>query len=209
MEFKIGDKVKIREDLKYGMIVCSYERNSVVEGMLQYAGKTATITDIDDHVCYLDIDGEEWIWGKDVLEKLPDLPDLKPVDQVIDELESERTGIIENNKKIGQMINRNVLTIEQNELLAAQKRAYDTVSMILGVRIRSLKKQLPEPVKEPKKFNVQVPGLKNTFYYRDNENDDTLRIAGACANHDSDQQFTLEQIEEFKLQDCLRTEVTE
>ena len=91
MKFKIGDKVKIREDLKYGMIVCSYERNSVVKDMLQYAGKTATITDIDDNACYLDIDGEEWVWGDIVLDKLPD---LKPVDQVIEEL------------KAGQMIAR-------------------------------------------------------------------------------------------------------
>ncbi|WP_333603508.1 hypothetical protein [Lactobacillus acetotolerans] len=132
---------------------------------------------------------------------------MKPVDQVIEELEGERDAIKAKNKKAGQMIARGGLDQEQNYLLAAQKHAYETVYHILNIRIRSLKKHLPEAA--PKKYNVQVPGLGNSFYYRSDEVDSGLRFAGPGGNFDNDQQFTMEQIEKYGLQDCPRFEVTE
>lgn len=130
---------------------------------------------------------------------------MKPVEQVIEELKAERNEIKEKNKESGQMIINGELDHEQNMLLSMQISAYKTVTHVLGARIRSLEKQVPV-VEEPKKFNVQIPGLKDTFYYRD---DDILRNAGAGANCDSNQQFTLEQIEKFKLQGCPRFEAAE
>ena len=129
---------------------------------------------------------------------------MKPNKQVIKELEIERDEIMAKNKVAGQMI-YNGIDHEQNLLLSMQMSAYKTVTHVLNARIRLLEKQIPA-IEEPKKFNVQIPGLKDTFYYRD---DDILRTAGASTNCDSDQQFTLEQIEKFKLQDYPRFEVAE
>lgn len=130
---------------------------------------------------------------------------LKPNKQVIEELKAERDEIKNKNKAAGQMINNGTLDHEQNLLLSMQMSAYKTVKHVLDTRIRSLEKQAPV-VEEPKKFNVQVPGIEDTFYYRD---DDILQVAGAGANCDSDQQFTFEQIEKFKLQDFPRFEAAE
>lgn len=128
---------------------------------------------------------------------------LKPNKQVIKELEAERDEIKNKNKAAGQMIS-NGIDHEQSLLLSMQISAYKTVTHVLDTRIRALEKQVPV-VEEPKKFNVQVPEVKDSFYYRGN--DDILRIFGAAGNSDNDQQFTLEQIEKFKLQDCPRFEV--
>ena len=130
---------------------------------------------------------------------------MKPNKQVIKELETERDEIKNKNKAAGQMISNGGLDYEQSLLLSMQMSAYKTVTHVLNARIRLLEKQIPA-IEEPKKFNVQIPGLKDTFYYRD---DDILRTAGASTNCDSDQQFTLEQIEKFKLQDYPRFEVAE
>ena len=130
---------------------------------------------------------------------------MKSSKQVIEELKAERDEIKNKNKVAGQMISNGTLDNEQNLLLSMQISAYKTVTHVLGARIRSLEKQVPV-VEEPKKFNVQIPGLKDTFYYRD---DDILRNAGAGANCDSNQQFTLEQIKKLNLQDFPRFEVAE
>ena len=129
---------------------------------------------------------------------------MKPNKQVIKELEIERDEIMAKNKVAGQMISHGI-DHEQNLLLSMQMSAYKTVTHVLNARIRLLEKHVPV-VEEPKKFNVQVLGIEDKFYYRDN---DILQTAGASTNCDSDQQFTLEQIEKFKLQDYPRFEVAE
>lgn len=69
---KIGDKVKIRQDLVHEKIYnnCSYNAD-----MEKYAGKVATITNIfrdsETEVNYsLDIDSEEWYWDSEMLMKV-------------------------------------------------------------------------------------------------------------------------------------------
>ena len=132
---------------------------------------------------------------------------MKPNKQVIKELEIERDEIKNKNKAAGQMISNGTLDNEQNLLLSMQMSAYKTVTHVLDARIRLLEKQALV-VEEPKKFNVQVPGIKDRFYYHYNEeNVDILLTAGDSSNSDNDQQFTLEQIKEFGLQDCPRFEV--
>lgn len=60
MNLKVGDKVKIREDLKVGI----YENHvSVQEEMLKYAGNIATLTkEPYPGVFKIDSDGEMWSW---------------------------------------------------------------------------------------------------------------------------------------------------
>ena len=133
---------------------------------------------------------------------------MKSSKQVIEELKAERDEIKNKNKVAGQMISNGTLDNEQNLLLSMQMSAYKTVTHVLNARIRLLEKQM-SAIDEPKKFNVQVPEVKDRFYYRSGENYDILSIFGATGNRDSSQQFTLEQIEKFKLQDCPRLEVDE
>lgn len=65
-KLKIGDKVQILPTLEEDDI--SYKGISVVETMLRYAGKTATITHVIpieglDKWCYkLNIDDGDWSW---------------------------------------------------------------------------------------------------------------------------------------------------
>lgn len=66
MKFKVGDKVKIREDLSLG----KYYSVNLSRSMLLNKGKEAKITYIspDDDTCHLDIDGDDWWWSEDMLE---------------------------------------------------------------------------------------------------------------------------------------------
>lgn len=66
MKLKVGDKVRIREDLEIGGEHCDVY---VVEEMLKFAGKTVTIYEINDDGCFiLKEDGQEWFWTKEMLE---------------------------------------------------------------------------------------------------------------------------------------------
>lgn len=66
MKYKIGDKVKIREDLEIGK---EYNDCTFIKNMEQYKGKIATI-----YYCYsdgsydIDLDDGEWYWTDDMLE---------------------------------------------------------------------------------------------------------------------------------------------
>lgn len=66
MKFKVGDKVKIREDLSLG----KYYSVHLSRSMLSNKGKEAKITYIspDDDTCNLDIDSGNWWWSEDMLE---------------------------------------------------------------------------------------------------------------------------------------------
>lgn len=66
MKFKVGDQVKIREDLSLG----KYYSVNLSRSMLSYKGKEAKITYIspDDDTCHLDIDSGNWWWSEDMLE---------------------------------------------------------------------------------------------------------------------------------------------
>lgn len=68
MKFKVGDKVRIKEDLKKGV----YNSISTTEKMMQYKGKIAKIKSIS-HLRFsegykLDIDDMMWAWSDDMLE---------------------------------------------------------------------------------------------------------------------------------------------
>ena len=69
MKFKVGDRVRIRKDLKsgrdWGLLCCNYE-------MEVLAGKEATIIEV--FLCYgcykLDIDNGDWYWNDEMLEPI-------------------------------------------------------------------------------------------------------------------------------------------
>lgn len=65
---KVGDLVKIREDLSYDMAKADI---GITTSMLEYKGKIGTVVDIDDDKDFkLDVDNEDWWWHEDWLEKL-------------------------------------------------------------------------------------------------------------------------------------------
>ena len=65
MKYKVGDKVKIREDLIVGN---DYGSDGFVEEMEQYKGKTATITGAFMSKYDIDIDDGDWSWTDEMLE---------------------------------------------------------------------------------------------------------------------------------------------
>lgn len=67
MEFKVGDKVKIRVDLDAGMV---YDGVDVTWDMLDYRGYTAKITKIANGDYHLDIDDGEFYWSDQMFEKV-------------------------------------------------------------------------------------------------------------------------------------------
>lgn len=66
MNYKVGDSVKIREDLEVEMIH-DIMYNMDTE-MIKYKGKTAIITSVYDSYYDLDIDNGVWIWTDEMLE---------------------------------------------------------------------------------------------------------------------------------------------
>lgn len=79
MKFKRGDKVKIRKDLKLGVI---YNDCGFVGGMEEYRGKTATVLELMRDDWYkLDIDDYGWTWSDEMLEPVEfTKDDLRPGD---------------------------------------------------------------------------------------------------------------------------------
>ena len=73
MKYKVGDKVKVREDLQTNK---DYNNCTCVEEMEEYKGVVATITkcfdtDIDDDGAYeIDLDDGEWFWTDDMFERI-------------------------------------------------------------------------------------------------------------------------------------------
>lgn len=70
MKFKVGDKVRIRKDLKSRE---RYNGISFTVEMEEYRGKVAKITKIIFDNYKLDIDDGEWFWSDNMLEHVPNL----------------------------------------------------------------------------------------------------------------------------------------
>ena len=71
MKYKVGDKVKIREDLEVGR---QYGADDFVRGMEQYKGKTATIANVYNNVYHINVDDNNnddafvWHWTDEMFE---------------------------------------------------------------------------------------------------------------------------------------------
>jgi hypothetical protein len=72
MKYKVGDKVRIREDLITNK---RYNGLSFIPSMEQYKGKVATITNIifGDHYI-IDLDDNEWCWADEMFEDIKNIP---------------------------------------------------------------------------------------------------------------------------------------
>mgnify|MGYP004703241183 CR=1 FL=1 len=158
MKYKVGDKVRVREDLTDG----DYGSNLyTTPGMLVYRGKTATVTAVQTYgrSYHLDIDNKHWGWNDEMLE------DYNETQAIIDKLESELKNNKEKNKKAGNMLKQGALNDAHKDLLFAQTAAYRTVDRILKARIDLLKQDLEAPKQEPeKKYYYHLIGGNNCTY---------------------------------------------
>lgn len=69
MDYKVGDKVRIRKDL-----VKDHMRDiRVTSDMVKLAGQTVTIEDIHNYGSYYRVEENEWSWTDDMLEPVKDL----------------------------------------------------------------------------------------------------------------------------------------
>lgn len=66
MNYKVGDTVRIREDLEMGE--CQYGGCYIANEMTNYAGRIAYIREVTNNCYYLDVDNKEWGWTDAMLE---------------------------------------------------------------------------------------------------------------------------------------------
>ena len=67
MKFKVGDKVKVRKDLRVNL---SYGDDAFVTGMEKFIGTTVTIDYIERGKYYIQEDNNEWSWTDEMFEGL-------------------------------------------------------------------------------------------------------------------------------------------
>lgn len=79
MKYKVGDKVRIRKDLKVGD---KYGSKIFTSTMLKYCGKETTITKFFSNFYTVAVDNETWYWSNEMLEPVKDC-DFKVGDEVI------------------------------------------------------------------------------------------------------------------------------
>jgi hypothetical protein len=87
--YKVGDKVKIREDLEVDK---EYNGLSFVKDMEKYKGKIATITEIPlvQHSYKIDIDNSAWYWIDDMLKPYI----VMTVEDLLNKTDVEKGGLI-------------------------------------------------------------------------------------------------------------------
>lgn len=111
--FKMGGKVRIKNDLKVGAM---YGNVDVVIEMSVYFGKEATITDMDaDGDVYLDIDNEVYVWSLDMLIPLEDAID--PTDY-----KEEYARLVEDINEY-----EGIITLLEDDLQQARKDNYNLI----------------------------------------------------------------------------------
>jgi hypothetical protein len=97
MKYKVGDKVKVREDL----IKINEKENVrwyIVQEMIEYEGKQATITRVTTTFYDLDIDNSEFNWSDAMLEPVEEdfNKNLKIPVSFMEVLETDKRVIINN-----------------------------------------------------------------------------------------------------------------
>lgn len=65
MKYKVGDKVKVRSDLKEDTM---YGSQTFVDGMVKYMGKIMTVKQVYDKCYRLEEDGGKWAWTNEMFE---------------------------------------------------------------------------------------------------------------------------------------------
>lgn len=97
MKYKVGDKVKIREDLIVGN---EYGADDFAEEMELYKGGIATITDIYNNKYFIDVDDGEWHWTDEMFEDIePNIAtynynNIMTVSDLLNHTDVEKGGLI-------------------------------------------------------------------------------------------------------------------
>ena len=115
-EFKVGDRVKIREDLSE----CEeYSGTFVVRPMLDCRGQIATIEAQNDDRYLIDLDNHHWDWTKEMFEpiKNQDQQKIEELEQRIEKLEKCVMGEQNSLEKC-----ENVSSMSKNSLLTEDER---------------------------------------------------------------------------------------
>ena len=122
MKFKVGDKVRIRKDLKASQ---EFRKFYIDEDMLKYRGKIATIKEIDLYGAYrIDLDDTSWCWTEKMLE---------PLGKFFKKLPNNFTGTIEIEN--GYIIEKEILDEEEKKYLSAVIKPFkDRITYIRKVR---------------------------------------------------------------------------
>ena len=118
MKYKVGDKVKVREDLKIGK---TYNGQTFVPQMKKYKGQIVTIKIVDNGGHYIEEDGQDWYWTDEMLEDVEEEKyntEEMTIGQVIDSLMNNPDVIIKNLTKLTeeyQKVNEDLKTKLKNK----------------------------------------------------------------------------------------------
>lgn len=198
MKYEVGDKVRIREDLT---AFKTYNGTSVVVGMLKYSGKIATITDcFPDGSYVLDIDSDNWSWTSEMFDQNWKEDKYMKTSEFKDELEKlgytfEDSRIKnEQNLTVAWISTSDVNTIDSNYDCKVSPKLFNLITKYAATPIAERE--------DEKLFNVQI--IKGnwgsaSWLYRDV--DDDVRTSFSEDNDYSNQQWTLEQIKEYEIDD--------
>lgn len=74
MNLKVGDKVRVRKDLRLGSYKSrdGFSSNTIVSDMTIHKGKIATITEIKGNDIRIDLDNGKWGWIDTMFEEIKD-----------------------------------------------------------------------------------------------------------------------------------------
>lgn len=100
MKYKVGDKVKVREDLEIGE---TYGGLTFSVQMREYRGQIVTIKTADDDSYQIEEDELNWYWTEEMLEDIEEentISEEMTIGQVIDNLMNNPDIIIKNLTKL-------------------------------------------------------------------------------------------------------------
>ena len=126
MNLKVGDKVRVRKDLRLGSYKSSdgFSTNSIVSAMTIHKGKIATITEINGNCIRIDLDNGKWGW----------------IDTMFEEIKEEKVNEVIFNKP--SFIHSDVTKVIRND---------NCVVVILDTGEKGIAKCCPED-----EFNLEV-----------------------------------------------------
>lgn len=173
-KFKVGDKVRIKEDLKVG---CAYNGScSFVLKMEKYKGKTAVIKKVyipvylnyivkdDNNYRYeLDIDYGYWCWSSSMLEKVEDKKHFKS-------LPRDFTGTIDVEKGfITNIVEREILDLdkEEKEYLSAVIRPFKERIMYIALKEGINRDNVYVCIELNDSESIDLPYFKKGTMYKD------------------------------------------
>lgn len=69
MELKVGDKVRVKNNLIAGKV---YGKYRFIDKMMEYKNKVSKIVEIEENCITIDLDNRRWCWSEEMLEKVKD-----------------------------------------------------------------------------------------------------------------------------------------